>query len=304
MGVAHSEDLEQRMNRVIDHVRSHLEGRLDLDELAQVASYSPYHFHRLFRREMGETLGEFVRRIRLEDASCRLKDPRSTVTEVAFASGFSSPAAFSKAFSARFSTSPSKWRVQALQNSNRGQVDRKLGKATSAPGSYPSASGGKRMKVEIIELEPMTLAYVRHIGPYDEPGISAAYERLFGWAEGKGLARPGTRVVGVSHSDPAVTAPEHCIYDAALEIPADQRDLADAGVGTTRVPPGRCASVDYEGPPEGISDAYSLIYGEWLPSSGLRLRGEPALEIFPTIGEEPEDRDPQIHRLRICVPIE
>ena len=49
-------EYEQRVNRVIDHVRAHLAEELSLDRLARVAAFSPFHFHRIFRAITGETL--------------------------------------------------------------------------------------------------------------------------------------------------------------------------------------------------------------------------------------------------------
>src|SRR3981081_1258272 len=58
-----------RMNRVVDYIQKHLAEPLDLEQLAAVACFSSFHFHRLFRAWMGETLQSFVHRLRLERAA-------------------------------------------------------------------------------------------------------------------------------------------------------------------------------------------------------------------------------------------
>ena len=60
-----------RMNRVVDHIQCHLADSLDLEQLAAVACFSPFHFHRLFRVWMGETLQAFVHRLRQPEMSTR-----------------------------------------------------------------------------------------------------------------------------------------------------------------------------------------------------------------------------------------
>jgi AraC family transcriptional regulator len=64
-------EYEQRVNRVIDHIRAHLADELSLATLARVAAFSPFHFHRLFRSITGETLFGFVQRQRIEKAAGR-----------------------------------------------------------------------------------------------------------------------------------------------------------------------------------------------------------------------------------------
>ena len=61
-------DYAARVNRAVDHVLLHLDEPLRLEDLAAVAGFSQFHFHRIFRALMGETLARFVKRVRLERA--------------------------------------------------------------------------------------------------------------------------------------------------------------------------------------------------------------------------------------------
>jgi AraC family transcriptional regulator len=80
-----------RMQRVTEHIDRHLDQTLDLDALAKVAHFSPFHFHRLFSAWMGETVGEYLRRRRCEIAATRLvAQPRMAVIQIALAVGFGS----------------------------------------------------------------------------------------------------------------------------------------------------------------------------------------------------------------------
>ena len=77
-----------------------------------MAHFSAFHFHRLFRAWTGETLGDYLRRRRVETGALRLAtQPRSTVLEVALAVGFGSGEAFARAFRQRFGATPSAWRA-------------------------------------------------------------------------------------------------------------------------------------------------------------------------------------------------
>ena len=61
-----------RIQRVVDHLAEHLDDPLDLESLARVAHFSPYHFHRIYRGILGETVHDTVRRLRLQRAAIDL----------------------------------------------------------------------------------------------------------------------------------------------------------------------------------------------------------------------------------------
>ena len=109
-----------RMNRVIDHIQCHLADPLDLEQLAAVACFSPFHFHRLFRAWMGETLQAFVHRLRLERAAQLLVFDRvRSISDIAMECGFSSPSSFARAFKTGFGVSAGEWRKRKIGQANR-----------------------------------------------------------------------------------------------------------------------------------------------------------------------------------------
>src|SRR3984893_1287027 len=134
-----------RMHRVLEHIDRELDQPLELEALARVANFSPFHFHRLFTAWMGETLGDYVRRRRLELAAQRLvAQPRLSVLQVALSVGFGSTEAFARAFKTRFGSTPTKWRKS--QRSNRDQLKSKLDQALA-----PQKGNHGNMKVTIAD---------------------------------------------------------------------------------------------------------------------------------------------------------
>ncbi len=126
-------EYERRMHRVIEAIDRRLDQPLDLASLAAVAHFSPYHFHRLFAAWTGETLGDYLRRRRVEQAASRLaSQPRLSVLQVALSVGFGSGEAFSRAFKARFGCAPSVWRSRPFPDSKRDQAQRKADQAAPA----------------------------------------------------------------------------------------------------------------------------------------------------------------------------
>jgi len=80
-----------------------------LDQLAAAAGYSPFHFHRLFRRATGVTPAAYVRAERAKRAERALKES-DTVTEALYDAGYAAPARFYADMPDRLGMTPSKWR--------------------------------------------------------------------------------------------------------------------------------------------------------------------------------------------------
>ena len=281
----------RRMHRVLDHIDQHLDRALELGELAEVAHFSAFHFHRLFSVWMGETLGDYLRRRRLEVAAMRLAaQPRLPVLSVALSVGFGSAEAFARAFRSRFGCTATAWRRQEAQrragrrlaaaDSNPGQALRKPDQEAQPhrldhEGSIRSAEE-LVMKVKLIERQPVKVAYLRHIGPYG-PALSGFWQKVvYPWiASNDWLDRPR---YGISYDDPAISAPEKCRYDACVEVPQDFMPTGQSLV--TTIPGGRYAMSGFSGPMAGIGEAWDALLRDWLPASGLQLDARPCFEYY------------------------
>ncbi|MCI0727789.1 MAG: AraC family transcriptional regulator, partial [Chloroflexi bacterium] len=97
-GIDRVGDYRHCIDVVTSYIHSHINGELQLERLAGLAGFSPFHFHRIFAALMGETVAEYVRRVRLAAAVQRLLHSTEPVTGIALAVGYETPAAFAKAF--------------------------------------------------------------------------------------------------------------------------------------------------------------------------------------------------------------
>src|SRR5690349_13073776 len=146
------------MHAVIEYIDRHLDENLDLATLADVAHFSAFHFHRLFRALQGEPLGDYVRRRRLELAAVRLRSQADVpVLSIALGVGFGSAEAFTRAFSARFGLSPTAWR-----KSKPRQVTRKPDQERRAVRAKNGVSRKQEtaMQVKLMNRDPVPVAYL------------------------------------------------------------------------------------------------------------------------------------------------
>ena len=88
----------QRLTSVIEYIDHRLGADLTVHELAGVAHLSPYHFSRMFRVSMGESVHRYVLGRRLERATRLLREGDLTLAQVAIAVGFSNQSHFTTAF--------------------------------------------------------------------------------------------------------------------------------------------------------------------------------------------------------------
>jgi AraC family transcriptional regulator len=260
----------ERILRVLVHIQQHLDDPLDLDMLAGVACFSPYHFHRIFRALTGEAVQEHVRRLRLERAALRLKLDDRSVTDIAFDAGYETPEAFTRAFHAMFGLPPSQFRAAHETPASPSGVH-----FDDTAGYHPPEYGGP-LAVEIKTMPPQRVVFLRHRGPYDQVG--ATWSRLASWAGSRGLFGPATSFLGISWDDPQITPPDKLRYDAAITVnrPVDP----EGEIGFTEIAGGDYATISHKGPYEALGQTYQLLLGSWLPESGRELRDVPCFELY------------------------
>lgn len=112
-------DYIYRINKVIDYVQTYPEADLSLYNLAKVASFSPFHFHRIFKAILGESVNDYVKRSRLERAAKRLvANNKVPITTIALDVGFTSSAVFSRAFKDYFGLAASEFRRKYHNSKN------------------------------------------------------------------------------------------------------------------------------------------------------------------------------------------
>lgn len=301
----------RRINAVIDYIEDHLNSDLDLDleHLAGVASFSKYHFHRIFRAITGETVNDYIRRQRLTRAAHYLfYNRRDSIGEVALRSGFSSQANFAKAFKKYFGLSPSE--VRELDDVS------KIGKPISKDGKASGKTNGEvafhnstlkqqlnstrnaAMNVEVKNMPERNVAYIRHIGPYEDQGISRAWENLCAWAGPRMLLGAGTEFLGISHDNPDVTPHEKCRYDACITIPGGT--AVEGDIGSKTLEAGQYAVYHCEIENMDFKTHWDRFAGQWLPSSGYQPADGPVFEIYhQTADQHPEGK----MIVDLCMPV-
>lgn len=102
------------IEKVIDYIESHLDGKLELERVSEAVGYSKYHLHRMFTNTVGMTLHDYVQRRQLTEAAKLLVFSDQPVIEVALIGGYESQQAFSAAFKAMYKVPPAEYREKCV----------------------------------------------------------------------------------------------------------------------------------------------------------------------------------------------
>ena len=130
------------------------------------------------------------------------------------------------------------------------------------------------MEVRTETIAAISVARVRHVGPYEAVGLS--FEQLFGWANAVGAAVG--RVLTLSYDNPEAVSPEQLRSDACIELLGEA--AAADGIVLDSISAGRYAVHTHRGPYRGISPTYRRLFKEWLPDSGEAVDNRPCMEIY------------------------
>lgn len=283
----------ERINLAIDHVRAHLASPLRLKAVSRAAGLSPFHFHRVFQALVGETLADFVKRLRLERALARMAGPKpGPLTDIALDCGFSSSSDFSRCFRQRYGSAPSRFDLRAWREAHGAALDGAVGPKLT---KLPAAENPDGFRVRVRDLPPRTVAYIRVHDPYRPGAVTGAAGRLVAWAQARGLA--GGQWLGFQWDNPELTPLEKCCYHTAVEAAAF---TGGGEVGRLRFPAMTVAEIEIRGDIHLELRALRWLYAGWLPRSGYVPDDHPCFEAW--IGR-PFAHGSEHFELRVQLPV-
>jgi AraC family transcriptional regulator len=271
----------ERIARVATHIGANLDARLSLDDLADVAALSPFHFHRVYRAIQGETTSDTVRRLRLHRAAVDLIEDARDLARIAARAGYGSQAAFTRAFAEHYGTPPAAYRARH---------------APEHPPSPTHVEANMTYTTEIKTFPGATLATLPHRGSYH--AIGPTFEKLSALAGGQGLFGPATRMIGIYLDDPASMAEAELRSIAGLTI--DAGAAVKAPIERYVLAPTTYAGIVHKGPYAELPNAYAFLYRAWLPASGREPADRPCFEMYLN---DPRGLPPTEWLTEVCLPL-
>jgi AraC family transcriptional regulator len=277
-----------RINEVVNFIVQNLGEQLSLQQLADIAQYSPFHFQKIFKQVVGESPKQYVIRLRLETAAHALVMHRhKTVTEIALENGFSSSATFARSFKDYFGNSAEEFRsIPRRQNAERYQ-DKPSIQHNSSPEEIESCLAS--LNIRVRKMNAFRCVFI-NAKLYDDESIQTAFRRVAQIAEAHDLVSPNSRFAGAVYL--------HSGIYRAMVITESQ---ISKRLNTLEIPDGKYVILDLtQGFSEGLKKL-QIFVDFWIPESGYRIADIVGYEIF---AESPLEKPYNEIKKEIYIPVE
>jgi len=287
----------EKINAVQDYIENHLDEKINIQKLAKVASFSEYHFQRIFKQFTSESLYSFIKRLRLEKAIFLLRSNRKlTIQDIALSVGFSNQASFAKALKEKYRLNASQIRKMNDFEINKMIFENRMNGKVFTNNSYYN----KPIELTIQIVEPLKVLYTRYTGAYkgNSDLFSKLFTKLYSFADKNGLVNQETKWFIVYHDYNDLTEEEKLRLSVCMSI---KNDAAYQGeFGCMELAGGRCAVGRFLIGEDEYQGAWNYMISQWLPDSGYLLDGRFCFEYYPP--QEPED-DKERRVVEIFIPI-
>ena len=279
MKVQTSMQYQQRLQRVIDYIYQHLSDDLTLEQLAEQAWMSPWHFHRIYRLLAEEPVNMTVRRLRLQSAASQLLRSELSLLQIARQLRYSSAEALSRAFRKQYGVSPQQYKQQHRQQLTTAASVKDFKNMMLQPSAQPAIQA---YPIEIQPFASVSLVGLPHQGDY--LGIGQTFDKLAMLVGEAGLLNEQSRFFGLYYDDPLTVPAKDLRAMACVSLPTAVRlDPAQPGAGKLEyldLPQGTTVSLLFQGDYAQLEQPYNWLFGQWLPHSGEELADFPPFEEY------------------------
>jgi len=253
----------KNLNDIVEFINSNLDKKISINELAEISNLSPFHFHRIMKGLLGEPIGNYITRTRVQTAALLIRYTKLEIQEIAHSVGYDKPSSLNKIFKQYYNISPT-----AYRNNKESTIIKPVIGVFNIKLDTP----------KILEIPDMEVIYINITGEYGNENYQKAWAELGNFIKENKLFSLNIESFGISYDDPKVTEKENCRFDACLTI--HQAIKPHGKIGVKKIEGGKFAVFSYKGSYDNWGEVYDIIYDEWLIYSAYDLRNVPVMEKY------------------------
>jgi AraC family transcriptional regulator len=259
---------QQKGYDVINYIHNHLSEELNLKLLSEQFGISFFHFQRILKGYLNESLGSYINRIRLEKALEIIRYSDLPISEIALQIGYSDCSAFSKAFSREFGFSPQKFKSnnQIVLNTH---IDFRISNTDRLVSD---------LKPKIVVLADKPVVFTKFKGDFTGQEYNLVWDKFWDVVTRNNILSWKPDVFSAFYDNPFETPSSDCRAECCI---ATNKKASDAGnVETRTFTGGKYAMFRYKGPHERLLEINGFLLKKWLNKSTLQYRNSPLLEKY------------------------
>ncbi|MGL4345695.1 MAG: AraC family transcriptional regulator [Cellulosilyticaceae bacterium] len=272
----------ESINRAIDYILTHINDPISVDEIASHCHFSKHYFSRMFKYETGESIYEFIKRVKMEQSAFRLKVEKGrSISDISLDYGYSS-SNYSSSFKQHHNLSPIQFRRSIMQKSLANPI---FSDAVVGLESFEACN----QKTSIETLPDFFVIFERHKGNYGELSTHwGAFQQKY-----RDYMTEQTLLLERTYDDPSITDVDECLYDLCMTAPPNC-NLQNTYI----IRGGKFAVYHFGGPVNQIYTAYQNLFNVWLPESNCQIDDRYGFELYRSIDCVSMNMD-----IDLCIPI-
>lgn len=247
----------ERLYNTLHFIETNYNKAISIKELESISYYSYRNIQRIFKYSYGETIGEYQKRLKIENAYKMILYTKETLSQIALEVGFDNIASFSKAFKLYFGISPKEARLNKPALFKKNAITYRVSDFI--------------LKPKIVQLPPVQVFYQSTKTHYLNDDIEELWEQFLI----HDFPNKGTDYYGVIVDEPLITDKIKCRYDACASVQANHKQLPSKMIFG-----GKYAQFTHKGGYDTIEETYTNIYARWVLTTQLEFNSSPIIEHY------------------------
>lgn len=262
----------QSIQRAVDYIELNLQKTLRLSDIAKEIGYSMYHFDRIFKYTLGESIIEYVRKRRLTEAANELIRTNNRIIDIAIKYGFDSQQAFTTAFTKYYNTPPGKYR-------KNGKNLTLLEKKILSIDTINHAKDLAKRKPRVVIMDTFSVMGMEYFGANLNGEIPDLWSMfLKNIKEIEHIKNPGVTLGICDHVDDYDPEVSEFSYMSCVEI-KDYTKIPENMI-VKKIPKQKYVVFTHKGSVENLEETYKYIYGTYFLKSDYQIADASDFELY------------------------